>query len=130
MTLPQRAVGNLRAVASILAPPTPTSSRPKHSATFSLVEVSRPTCDSDEIPFMNEKSSSVTKVRPFSPYNIIRRNSLIYIAFFHIVLLLIIINIVLRRARSQKQDYRPQAFCAECPLVRGARPQQQQDFQC
>jgi hypothetical protein len=56
-------VGNLRAVATILAPPTPTSAKPKQqSASFSLVEVSRPTSESDEIPFMNEKSSSVNKV--------------------------------------------------------------------
>lgn len=75
MTLPQRAIGNLRAVASILAPPTPTSLKPKQAASFSLVEVSRPTKDSDEIPFMNEKSSSVSKVRV--------KNATIYCIAYH-----------------------------------------------
>jgi hypothetical protein len=64
VTLPPQAVGNLRAVASLLAPPTSTTQRIKPViASFSLAEVSRPnSSDSEEIPFVNEKSSAFSKV--------------------------------------------------------------------
>jgi len=65
-TLPPQAIGNLRAVASLLAPPTPTPTTQRVKpvvASFSLAEVSRPTSsDSEEIPFVNEKSSAFSKV--------------------------------------------------------------------
>lgn len=64
--LPAKAVGNLRAVAYLLAPPTPTSVRAKPFPPVSLVEVNRSSLtDSEEIPFVNERTSAFAKVGPF-----------------------------------------------------------------
>lgn len=61
--LPAKAIGNLRAVAYLLAPPTPTSVRAKPFPPVSLVEVNRSNLnDSEEIPFVNERTSAFAKV--------------------------------------------------------------------
>lgn len=65
-TLPAKVISNLRAVAYLLAPPTPTSVRAKPFPPVSLVEVNRFSLpDSEDIPFVSERSSTFIKVNLF-----------------------------------------------------------------
>ena len=113
--LPAKVISNLRAVAYLLAPPTPTSVRAKPFPPVSLVEVNRFSLpDSEDIPFVSERSSTFIKVSLSFSLIHLQPSTSCHVYFSH--------------RNKSKPPLVLQAFFVECQHAPGARPPRRQVY--